>query len=45
MRNHVWFKITTKLPFLFCTRCGLINLKNKATAKCMHKCEGRDEDE
>lgn len=46
MRAHVWFKISSGLAFMFCGRCGLINLKNDATRKCMNKpCPGREEDE
>lgn len=43
MRAHVWFPICKGLAFQFCGRCGLINLKNKATRKDMQRaCPGRE---
>lgn len=45
MRSHVWYSISRGLNFLFCGRCGLINLKNNDTEKCMRKaCPGREDD-
>lgn len=45
MKQHVWHKITHNLSFMFCTRCGLINLKNALMMKAIAKpCPGRDED-
>ncbi len=45
MKGHVWFGITKGLSFLFCGRCGLINLKNHATQKAMQRpCPGKDDE-
>lgn len=42
-RSHVWFPVSKGLPFMFCGRCGIINLKNKATQKVIDKpCAGRE---
>lgn len=46
MKAHVWFPISRGLTFLFCGRCGIINLKNKSTQKAISRpCAGREEDE
>lgn len=47
MANHAhsWFPISRKIMFMYCGRCGLINLKNKETSKAVAKpCPGRDDD-
>ena len=45
MKSHVWYPISPGLYFMFCGRCGIINLKNKATQKVVNKpCIGRDYD-
>lgn len=44
MKSHIWFKITHKMSFMFCGRCGLINLKNSATSKAMNApCPGKED--
>lgn len=45
MKAHVWYPISKHISFSYCARCGLINLKNKLTAKAMNApCPGKDED-
>lgn len=44
MRGHVWFSITKSLSFMFCGRCGLINLKNAVTERAIKSaCVGRED--
>lgn len=46
MKAHVWYPLSKKISFMFCGKCGLINLKNKLTSYYMNKpCPGREEDE
>jgi hypothetical protein len=45
MKAHVWFPISRGLNFMFCGRCGLINLKNPSTERCIRRpCTGREDD-
>ena len=45
MKQHVWFPISRNVQYMFCGRCGLINLKNKKTKKEIKKaCGGREDD-
>ena len=45
MKAHVWFPISRGLQFMFCGRCGIINLRNSATRKIINKpCQGREDE-
>lgn len=46
MRTHAWFPICKGISFMFCGRCGLINLKNKVSIKAANSaCKGHESED
>jgi hypothetical protein len=45
MKTHIWFPISKKINYMFCGRCGLINLNNPITKRLINQaCSGKEDD-
>lgn len=46
VRKHEWYAISRSCGYLYCGRCGLINLNNDKTIRQMERpCQGLEEED